>query len=108
MALSQTSGNLTVTTSELNLFASQTTLQHYACWIFLNSMGASDVVEIKVYINDPQGTPAERLYFTAQYSGVQDDPAIFVPYVPTNSFRVTLKRIAGTITSADWARLDLP
>lgn len=107
MVVSQTAGNVTFSGTETNLFTSQTTLQHYATWVFLNSMGASDRVTLRVYIKDQQGA-TERLYFKATYQGVQGEPSVFIPYVPTNSYRVTIQRNAGTITSANWARLDLP
>lgn len=91
MVVSQTAGNVTFSGTETNLFTSQTTLQHYATWVFLNSMGASDRVTLRVYIKDQQGA-TERLYFKATYQGVQGEPSVFIPYVPTNSYRVTIQR----------------
>lgn len=107
MALTQTPGSLTVDGTEKNLFASQVTLQHYACWIFLHNMGATDVLTIRIYVNDEQSTDTERLYIEDTYSGTQDVPSIFLPFVPTDSYRVTAQRDAGSFTTLTWARQDL-
>lgn len=107
MALTETHGNLTIDGTEKNLFASQTSLKNYATTVFLNSMADGDVIIIRVYVNDAQGTPAERLWLSATYVGAQSDPSIFIPFLPTDSYRVTIQRSAGSITSADWMRLEI-
>jgi hypothetical protein len=106
MALTQTAGvSPTLDGTEQNLFSSQTTLKHYAMWAFLHTLGAGDTVIIRVYANDPQSS-TERLYDEATYSGTQSSPAVYIPYIQTNSFRVTVERTAGTVSTINFARIE--
>ena len=103
MPLTQTPGIVTLDGTEQNLFASQTTLQHYATWVFTNLMAAGDTIVLRVFVKDEQGA-VERKYDEITVTGAQDPPAIFFPFVPTDSYRVTVERTAGTVASINWAR----
>ena len=91
--------------TEQNLFASQTTLQHYATWIFFHNLLGGDKIEIRVYVNDEQSV-VERIYDKVTIPGPVTDPAVFFPFVPTNSYRVTAKQVAGTNRTITWQRLE--
>lgn len=105
MPLVATPGTILMDGTEQNLFASQTTLQHYATWIFFHNLLANDSIEIRVYVNDQQSA-LERVYDFLEIPGPVDDPAVFFPFVPTNSYRVTAKQIAGTNRTITWQRLE--
>lgn len=98
-------GSVTTTTSEQNLF-DITADKHYATWIFAHAMTAADTVEIKVYVKDQQGA-LMRVYTTQTLTGLQTDPAFFVPFVPTKQYKVTIKQTAGTAKSFTWQRVEV-
>lgn len=105
MALTSTPGQTVMDGTEQNLFASQTTLQHYATWIFFDALLAGDIIRVKVYVNDEQDS-VERVYDKYDVPGPVDDPAVFNPFVPTDSYRVTCEQIAGTNRTISWQRLE--
>ena len=103
MPLTEDHGNLVTDGTEQNLFSSQTTLAHYATWVFTQAMVAADVIVITIYVNDEEGS-AERIYDTVTISGVQTKPAVFIPFVPTNSYRVTVERTSVAALTINWTR----
>lgn len=98
-------GALAVTGSVANLFSSQTTLQHYATWIFFFNLTAGDSIEITIYVEDAQAS-TERIYDQFIVSGVQDKPSVFIPFVPTESYRVEAETISGTNRTINWVRYE--
>lgn len=106
MPLIQDNGVVTLDGTEQNLFSSQTDLLHYAVWVFTNLLAAGDTIVLRVFVNDPQGS-AERKYDEITVSGAQDSPAIFFPFVPTDSYRVTVERTSGTVASINWAKEEV-
>ena len=103
MVLSEFNGSKTMTGAEDNLFVSQTTLKHYATHVFLHNMTSTDTIIIRVYVKDVD-TGVEKLFITATATGVQSDPDVFVPFLPTSSYRVTCEQTAGTNRAIPWTR----
>ena len=85
----------------VNLFVSQTTLQHYSTYINFNNLTSGDSFQITIYINDPN-TPAERIYDQFTVTNAQSEPSIFTPFLPTDSYRVTAEKLTGTDSIIDW------
>lgn len=105
MALTESSGNVTMNGTEQNMFASQTTLKYYSTYVFLHNMASGDTITIKVYVQDKDAT-TERVYESRTVSDAQTKPAVFVPFLPTSSYRVTCQQTAGTNRVINWARYE--
>ena len=96
MALSETlKGTPTIDNTVNDLFASQTIRQHYATWIFFNNLTLGDSFEITIFVND-SNTPAEIIYDQFIVTDAQPTPGVFIPFVPTDSYRVTAQKLTGT------------
>lgn len=105
MTVTFTNGSITTSAAEQSLF-DITADKHYATWIFAHNMTAADTVEIKVYVKDQQGA-LMRVYTTQTLTGLQTDPAFFVPFVPTKQYKVTIKRTAGADKAYTWQRVEV-
>jgi len=88
-----------------NLIASTIGLNYYSAWIFFHALLAGDSIQITVYVNDPQSS-TERIYDQFTVSGLQAKPAVFIPNLPTDSFRVTAQQTAGTNRTINVVRYD--
>lgn len=100
-------GTPTIGTSVADLFASQTILKHYSTWIFFNNLQTGDSFEIVIYVNDPNATAAERIYDRFTVNGSQTNkPATFIPFIPTDSYRITAQKLAGTDREIRWVRYE--
>ena len=97
-------GTITTTASEANLF-DITADNHYACWLFLHNMTATETFVIRVYVRDQNGA-VMRLYEQETFTGVQAVPAIFIPFVTTKQYRVSIQRTAGTDRAVTWQRIE--
>jgi len=87
------SGNLTTNGTEQQLF-SVTSLNHFACYIFTEAMQAGDSLTIRVFVLDDDATTL-RKYLDVTLLDVQASPAVFIPFLPTNQYRVTIQRVGG-------------
>ncbi len=106
MVLTHANGTLTTNATEQNLFNIVAGgPKHFATWIFLDAMAASSVYQIRVYVRD-EADAAERKYIDTEVSGVQTDPAFFVPFVPSDQYRVSIQRTAGTDVEISWVRAE--
>lgn len=103
MALTETSGILAVTGTLADLFSSQTTLKFYATTIFFHNLLSGDSIEITIHIKDVNDT-VERIYDQFTVSNVQPKPATFIPFLPTGSYRITARTVAGVDRSITWTR----
>lgn len=101
-------GSQLVIDSETNLFDESGTLQHYATWIFLNPMVAADTYRIRVYVQDKLSAGTERKFVDETLIGVQDPVGFYIPYIPTDKYRVSMIRTAGTNRTFLWRRVELP
>jgi len=104
MVLTFSNGTITTTASEQNLF-DITADSHFATWVFTHNLQAADTVVLKVYVYDENGTTM-RLYETETISGVQADPSIFIPFIPTKQYRVSIQRTAGSDRAVTWQRIQ--
>ncbi len=106
MVLTHFNGSITTTAAEQNLFNITTGgPKHFATWVFAHNMIAGDEVEIRVYVRD-ENTPAERKYVDVLINGLQDDPAFFIPFIPSDQYRVSIQRTLGTDRLFTWVRAE--
>lgn len=96
-------GSVLTNGTEQELF-NITALAHYATWVFLpGAFTTGDAIVIRVYVLDNTGAVLSK-YLDVQINGPQSSPAIFIPFVPANQYRVTIQRSAGTDRTYNWSR----
>lgn len=92
LTLAQTGTVTLVNNNETDLF-NVSTIKHYATWLHVNQMVAADILIVRVYVYDDT-TLTQRKYLDVQISGSQTVPAIFIPFVPSSQYRVTIQMTA--------------
>ena len=105
MVLSFTNGNVTTDGTEQSLW-NITADKHFAGWVFLNNMGANEVISVRIYVQDTDNSGALKKYIDTSISGAQGTPAFFIPYVPTKQHRVTVQLTAGSNITLYWQRAE--
>ncbi len=106
MVLTHFNGSLTSSAAEQDLFSVTTGgPKHFATWIFTQNMLATHTIQIRVYVRD-ENSPSEQKYIDTEISGAQTDDAFFIPFVPSDQYRVTLQRTAGTDVAYPWVRAE--
>lgn len=103
MALQSFFGSVVTDGTEQDLF-DETALQHYATWIYLKNIGSGDSVQIRVFIQDPADSAAMEKYIDVLVSDAQSNPAFYIPWVPTEQYRVSVQRVGGSDTTITWCR----
>jgi len=99
-------GIYTSTAFESSIFGgAQSNSRHWATWIDLTLMQADDEIKIIIYVQDVVAGTMKK-YKTASYKNAQTDVMIFLPFVPTDKYDVTLQRIAGTDRDYKWRRVE--
>ena len=93
-------GNETTNGSEQILFT-QSSVNHYAAYIYTQNMQAGDELTIRVFVLDDDGV-ALRKYLDIALSGVQLSPAVFIPFIPTGQYRLTIQRTGGVDRNYNW------
>lgn len=102
MTLSEFDGTIVANTSEQDLFEITTGPRHFASTVYLHNLASGNVLTIRVYIYD-SNTGQFRKYEDFSYSGVQIEPAIFIPFLPTTQYRVSVQ-LTGTTRTITWTR----
>jgi len=87
------SGNLTTNGTEQILFT-QSSVNHYAVYIYTQNMQAGDELTIRVFVLDDDGVTL-RKYLDIALAGIQISPAVFIPFIPTGQYRCTIQRTLG-------------
>ena len=103
MVLSFTNGNVTTDGTEQSLW-NITADKHFAGWVFLNNMGANEVISVRIYVQDENNSAALKKYIDTSISGAQGTPAFFIPCVPTKQHKVTVQLTAGSNIVLYWQR----
>jgi len=100
-------GTPIITGSTADLFVPQTVLKHYSTWIFFNNLQNGDSFEIVIFVNDPNIAASERIYdrFTVNDSQA-NKPGVFIPYITTDSYRITAQKLFGTDRELRWVRYE--
>jgi len=103
MALIETDGSLVglASISETFLFAAQTLLRYYATKIDLTNMISTSVITIRIYDNI---NATERIYDTQVFQGVQDIPEVFIPFLPSSNYRVSVQSVNTNSITIPWSR----
>ncbi len=105
MALNSFDGNITTSAGEQDFF-DITALRHFATWVYVNNLSGGDSVQIRVYIQDPNDSNAMKKYIDVLISDAQSNPAFYIPWVPTQQYRVSVQRITGTDQNITWCRKE--
>lgn len=112
MTLTTADGSLLLTALEQDLFASQTSLQLYNTKIFLNTLADSDEIVIRIYNNDINDSDTEKIIDVQTIVGrdVNGIPGVNIPWLPDNSYRVTVQQTITEVPLAfatiTWVRHD--
>jgi len=72
-----------------------TSLNHFAAYIFTDAMQSGDRLTVRVFILDDQGATTKK-YLDVELLDVQVTPAVFIPFVPANQYRITIQRTGGS------------
>ena len=97
MALTFTPGTVMTITSEADIFTPITTpAGYYGLHIHTQNMTGTETFVIKVYTWDSNATAQFRLFDTVTLTGDQTNDANFVPMIPTERYKVTVQKTAGT------------
>ena len=105
MVLSFTNGNVTTNGTEQTVW-NITADKHFAGWLFLNNMGANEVISVRIYVQDENNSATLKKYIDTSISGSQGTPAFFIPYVPTKQHKVTVQLTAGSNVAVYWQRAE--
>lgn len=98
-------GSLLTTASEQDLFVAQTSDLTYWCKVNLHNLVSGDAVRIKTYVNDSNATTPRIIYNDrVSFSHINGDPVYYIPPIPTDSFKVTIQRVAGSDRTITWRR----
>ena len=103
-----TKGALLMDGTVQNIIASATGLKYYSAWLFVNALVSGDSITFTIYANDPQAS-TEKIYDQFTVSGAQTKTAVFIPNIPTDSFRVTAQQTsdgAGGKKTINYVRYD--
>lgn len=106
MVLVQDDNSILADGTEQNLFISQLGLKHFSTWLFTHNMLSGDVLVVREYTND-KNSGVERSYNEITITDSQISPGIFFPFVPTDSYRVTIQQTAGTFRTYTWSRQEV-
>ena len=87
------------------LFTSQTTLKHYSTLINFHNLASGDSIEITIHTNDPQDI-TERIYDKFTVKGTQANPAVLIPFIPSDSFRIQAQKLTGVDREITWVRYE--
>lgn len=105
MTLTAFDGTITTTSSEQNLF-DRTGTAHYATYIYLHNMTATETVVIKVYLKDVNATTMRALE-PITLTGVQSDPVGYIAYHTAAQYKVTIQRTGGSDRAFTWLRYEV-
>jgi hypothetical protein len=90
-----------VTNGSEQQIINQSSVNHYATYIFTDNMQAGDQLTIRVYILDNEGIALKK-YLDIALNGIQLSPAVFIPFIPTGQYRVTVQRTGGVDRTYNW------
>ncbi len=107
MPLSEASGTVAPGTLgvETNLFNQTSGLRTWQTVIFTDALTGDDEIIVKVYIYDPVAL-SQKLWRTYTISGVQADPAFYVPGLQSQQYRVSVTQTKTTLRTFNWARYE--
>jgi len=92
LTLAQQGSQLT-TAAEIEI-VNITSLNHFAAYIFTDPMQSGDRLTVRVFVLDDQGATTKK-YLDVELIDVQATPAVFIPFVPANQYRITIQRTGG-------------
>jgi hypothetical protein len=81
---------------------------NYALWVHLNELAGGDKVKLKSYKWDPMNLEyalyEQKTITYEDLKGTEDTPqtAVFLPFIPTEKYKVTLTQLEGTLRNYSW------
>ncbi len=105
MGITFTAGSTLADGTEQNLF-DITADNHFATFLFTNAMASGDILEVRIYAYDQQGTTMRMLDFVT-LNGAQTSPAYYIPFITTKEYKVSIKQTAGTNRTYNWQRIQV-
>lgn len=99
----------TSTASEVDLFTI-TAEGNYAFKIFVNNMQNGDKIRVRVYDWDAEasgGAGAYTLHEELIWENAQTLTSWITTFVPTQRYKVSLQRLAGTDRDYNWCRIEV-
>ena len=102
MTLSEFDGTILANSTEQDLFDILTGPRHFAATVYLHNLIAGNIATIRTYIFDTN-SGQQRQIDEETFAGVQTLPAIFLPFLPTTQYRVTVQ-LSGTTQNITWTR----
>jgi hypothetical protein len=97
--------NITTDGSEQTIF--DITLEaHHASKIFMHNMTNGDTIKVKIYDWDAEGS-TYRLHDEIIFENVQSKPSWFFNFLPSERYKVSIQRTAGTDRSYNWTRIEV-
>jgi hypothetical protein len=110
MGYTKTNGQITSNPTEASAVLELTGDFHYAVNIFIHNLTASDTVQIRVYLWNPNGTPAYQLYSSDPYNGTDTIKALHFAFMFLEKLKITFQRTAGSNQVIDYqiVKIDPP
>ena len=105
MALQSFDGTVLTDGTEQDLF-DITSLSHYASWVYLDNLVDGGSVQIRVFIQDPNDSAQMKKYIDTLISDAQSNPSFYIPWVPTQQYRVSVQRVSGSDINITWCRKE--
>lgn len=103
MPVLQSSGTQSASISTEHSLATVTAAGTYVLVVDLNNLANGDTVELRIKTKVLTGSTARLAYMTT-YVNAQSEPNVYSLPVPSPySFEATLKQVAGSGRSFDWA-----
>jgi len=102
------SGFVTLTDNNETELFNVASVKHYATWLHVNQMLAASKLVIRVFVLDDVSA-SQRKYLDVEIVGSQTVPAIFIPFVPSGSYRVTIQQtepFGGPFHTFDFQRYE--
>lgn len=105
MPTTLTTGNNTISTTEIDLF-DITGVASYATEIFTHNMAGGDTFVIRIYTRDTV-SGAFRLFAAETLTGDQAEDAKYIDYLTTSRYKVSIQKTGGTDRNFTWERKEI-
>lgn len=105
MTIAFTDGTITTNASEQTI-VDLTANEHFAMLLFLHNMQSGDTFVVKVYVKD-QNAGTLRQYDSQTFTNAQTSPAVFIPFLTTKEYKVTIQRTAGSDRAVTWQSIEV-
>lgn len=99
-------GNITTDGTEQNLF-NLSTAAHYSFYLFTDHMASGDKITIRVYVWDSEDGVFKKMETIILENAQTPDEAWFYSFLPSQQYKVSIQRNAGTDRNYTWQRIEV-